>query len=214
MNATDPEARDLRRGLAEASLAHERWVPVYATKLVSSSLVDLFQCFSQTADFFLDAAQPSATARRTLDRLLAEILAAALSYVRRVQQRCGDAADLMHAPATAEPGGAPRRAAPAGGALPAAVAARYEALPPAAMCTMINNVHSCRPMLAALWEAADRGWARVSGGGGLRAGELEAALPPLARSGRAVAQFAATRLIFYDLRGPLLGTPGSPAISA
>ena len=32
----------------EASLELETWTPVFATKRISSSLVDLFQCFSQT----------------------------------------------------------------------------------------------------------------------------------------------------------------------
>ena len=69
---------------------------------------------------------------------------------------------------------------------------------------MLNNVHSCAPMLAALWQSVASGWARA-GGGGLRAGALEAALQPLGRSAREVASFAATRLIFYELRAPLLG---------
>ena len=69
---------------------------------------------------------------------------------------------------------------------------------------MLNNVHSCAPMLAALWQSVASGWARA-GGGGLRAGALEAALLPLGRSAREVASFAATRLIFYELRAPLLG---------
>ena len=100
-------------------------------------------------------------------------------------------------------------------------------------------------MLAALWQSVASGWARA-GGGGLRAGALEAALLPLGRSAREVAcrnhypsltltrgglpatpnpdtpntltltlalaltheqvaSFAATRLIFYELRAPLLG---------
>ena len=51
---------------------------------------------------------------------------------------------------------------------------------------MLNNVHSCAPMLAALWQSVASGWARA-GGGGLRAGALEAALQPLGRSAREVA---------------------------
>ena len=49
------------------------------------------------------------------------------------------------------------------------------------------------PMLAALWESVATGWARA-GGGGLRAGALEAALRPLGRSAREVPSLVAPRL--------------------
>ena len=48
-------------------------------------------------------------------------------------------------------------------------------------------------MLAALWESVATGWARA-GGGGLRAGALEAALRPLGRSAREVPSLVAPRL--------------------
>lgn len=59
-------------------------------------------------------------------------------------------------------------------------------------------------MLAALWVSVESGWARA-GGGGLHAGALEAALRPLERSTREVTHFTATKLLFFDLRAPLLG---------
>ena len=51
-------------------------------------------------------------------------------------------------------------------------------------------------MLAALWESVATGWARA-GGGGLRAGALEAALRPLGRSAREVPSLVAPRLQPY-----------------
>ena len=69
----------------DSALELEAWAPVCATKRVSASLVDLFQCLSQTAHFYLDTlsqpwpgVHPSAGARRTLDDLLAEVRASQL----------------------------------------------------------------------------------------------------------------------------------------
>ena len=39
----------------DSALEQEEWTPVYATKRISASLVDLFQCLSQTAHFYLDS---------------------------------------------------------------------------------------------------------------------------------------------------------------
>ena len=62
--------------MLDSALEQEEWTPVYATKRISASLVDLFQCLSQ-AHFYLDSlsqpwpgVHPSAGARRTLDDLL------------------------------------------------------------------------------------------------------------------------------------------------
>ena len=69
----------------DSALEHEEWAPVCTTKRVSASLVDLFQCLSQTARFYLDTlsqpwpgVHPSAGARRTLNDLLAEVRASQL----------------------------------------------------------------------------------------------------------------------------------------
>ena len=40
----------VRCQLIDTSLETETWLPVYATKRVSASLVDLFQCLAQTAE--------------------------------------------------------------------------------------------------------------------------------------------------------------------
>ena len=138
--------------MLDASLEHERWLPVYATKLISASLVDLFQCLSQTADFYLETVHPSPAAHRTLDNLLAEMIGAIFAYAGRIKAVCGDATDLL-APlpelrrTAAAAAAASSSSAITGGAdaavLPPAVVSRFEALPPAALCTMINNVHSC-----------------------------------------------------------------------
>ena len=190
----------------EASLEHEKWTPVFATKLVSSSLVDLFQCFSQTVDFFLGTVEPCTGALRCLDLLLHEIIGAVLAYVGRIKALCGDASELAPPRAAdAQPASAaPRRQSVSAPSLPAAVVARFEALPPTMLSTMVNNVHSCGPMLVALWEEVERGWARVSSQG-LRPDALDQALKSLDRSAGELLQFAATRLIFWDLRVPLLG---------
>ena len=189
----------------DASLEHEKWTPVFATKLISSSLVDLFQCFSQTVDFFLGTVEPSASAHRCLDALLGEIVGAVFAYVGRIKEICGDASDLAPARHESQLAHAqPRRQSATASALSLAVIARYEALPPTMLCTMINNVHSCGPMLLALWEEVERGWTRMSSQG-LREGALARALRPLERSARELLQFTATRLIFFDMRGPLVG---------
>ena len=39
----------------DSALEQEEWTPVYATKRISASLIDLFQCLSQTAHFYLDS---------------------------------------------------------------------------------------------------------------------------------------------------------------
>ena len=78
--------------MLDSALEQEEWTPVYATKRISASLVDLFQCLSQTAHFYLDSlsqpwpgVHPSAGARRTLDDLLAEMIGAVFAYVGRVK---------------------------------------------------------------------------------------------------------------------------------
>ena len=78
--------------MLDSALEQEEWTPVYATKRISASLIDLFQCLSQTAHFYLDSlsqpwpgVHPSAGARRTLDDLLAEMIGAVFAYVGRVK---------------------------------------------------------------------------------------------------------------------------------
>ena len=74
---------------------------------------------------------------------------------------------------------------------------------------MLNNVHSCAPMLAALWQSVANGCARA-GGGGLRAGALEAALQPLGRSAREV---ASRKPILILTRGGLPATPNPDTLT-
>ena len=147
--------------------------------------MDLFQCFTQTVDFFFAVAQPSVSMARYLDWLLQEVVRAVLAYAERIQRRCGDADALL-------------------GPVDAALAARLAALTPPALCTMLNNVVSAAAMLEGVWANVDAGWRRAVGEGGLNRRALEDALGLLRGRARTLTTFVARRLVAYQL-GDALG---------
>ena len=169
----------------DGSFAQESWAPLTATQRVSASVVDLFQCFTQTVDFFFAVAQPSVSMARYLDWLLQEVVRAVLAYAERIQRRCGDADALL-------------------GPVDAALAARLAALTPPALCTMLNNVVSAAAMLEGVWANVDAGWRRAVGEGGLNRRALEDALGLLRGRARTLTTFVARRLVAYQL-GDALG---------
>ena len=169
----------------DGSFAQESWAPLTATQRVSASVVDLFQCFTQTVDFFFAVAQPSVSMARYLDWLLQEVVRAVLAYAERIQRRCGDADALL-------------------GPVDGALAARLAALTPPALCTMLNNVVSAAAMLEGVWANVDAGWRRAVGEGGLNRRALEDALGLLRGRARTLTTFVARRLVAYQL-GDALG---------
>ena len=73
------------------ALAQETWAPLTSYQRVSSSIVDLFQCFAQTVQLFLGVVQPSTSKimHMHLDKMLQEIVGAVFTYTTHVKALCG-----------------------------------------------------------------------------------------------------------------------------
>ena len=77
------------------ALSHETWQPLAETQREASSLVDLFQCLSQTVDVFLSLVQPSSEMASHFERLLNMVVAAIFEYTSEVLRQCGSYEDVL-----------------------------------------------------------------------------------------------------------------------
>ncbi|KAL1511610.1 hypothetical protein AB1Y20_006404 [Prymnesium parvum] len=176
----------------------ETWTPVTEHHLISHSVADLFQLFSQTTNFFLSVIQPSVAMLVYLDRLLEAIFNATLSYVEEISLLAGSASDLTkysfcppHVKSPLDP-------------LPKAVANHLEAQSTFALATMLNNLYACAERLERLWDDIERSLREYDFDVDcLQRPVLKQALQMIKARCDGMVEFMAHRLVFWEMRSEL-----------
>ena len=197
------------------ALSHETWQPLAETQREASSLVDLFQCLSQTVDVFLSIVQPSSEMASHFERLLNMVVAAIFEYTSEVLRQCGSYEDVLAVVANWSYSGGGGGGGGIGGIggssfsssahKPRAGSAEHrmrELQSAPVLCTMLNTIYAARAKLASLWEEVERGWNRAMGAsGGLREiAPLDRASDVLDEHAHSVAMYIGARMVLLELR--------------